>query len=539
SSTALSRGVARRARGAMGGAWLGAAAYVAQVGNASLVVQLRELGLRLRGEDPEGLSRSNRQGWHSGFLEARPDAALAALRAELEAPLLAFAAGRGRPASHPAAPELALRVHIASLWANVLDTTGGLVAHRHAQVNSTGEDVAEVSGVFYASAGSGGLLRFPEEPGDAAGGDGQVFEPQPGVAVLFRADALHEVLPAAPPPAAGAAPRGPGSSTVGGREPRISFSFNVVTRPLVSALDRAAARGDVRELERLARPTADVSGAGGFTALHHAAEAGHAPAAELLLSRRAAEPRAWTPGGRQAVHLAVAAGSVPVVELLLESDPAACAARGASGTTPAHIAAANGDVALLRKLRAAGADLRSRSDEGQEPLHAAVRNGHLPVVSLLLSEGADANLQDEGGLRPLHEAARGGLGRAAELLLAARADPLGGDAGGRPALFWAAHGGHAALLGLLSRGPRALPDALRSPAALAGKGGAAAGSRGEAVADYLAAAMVGEGGDLRSDPDDLAPMSAIPTGVARRRNPSLGLPGLDSCSFAMPPSDRG
>ena len=467
----------------MAGHWLSESVLAVPVGDPVLASELTQLSLQML-RVGGGLSRSNRGGWHSRYLEASREAPLAELRRRLEAPALAFL--RRRAGGNASAASRGPRVRVASLWANAHGPGDSNVLHRHAEEGSSGEEVPVISGVYYAAGGArSAALHFPGPPE-------LDVEPQPGTVVLFPSEEPHAVVA-----------RGPVDE--GAPKPRISLSFNLVARHMASDLDEAACDGDLEALRRLAQGAAgslDLPGPEGFSALHHAAESGHAAAVALLLEGRAS-PTRTTPAGATAIGLAAAAGHAAVVTRLLDWDAQAVHARsGALASTPTHAAAANGDLALLEMLAARGAQLGARRVDGGEPLHSAVLNGHAAAADFLLAKGAGANAADAAGLRPIHEAARGGVEDVARALLAARADPAAVDGEGRPPLYWAARGGHVALLELIST-LAPTPTGKEVPAAASVEG-----SRGEAMAEYMAAALAGQGGDQQASPRELRPLHA-------------------------------
>ena len=96
--------------------------------------------------------------------------------------------------------------------------------------------------------------------------------------------------------------------------------------------------------------------------------------------------------------------------------------KGANGMTPLHTAAANGRKDEVKRLLAAGADVRAKASDGATPLHWAVFNNHKDVAELLLASKPDINARGWHGYTPLHWAAAKGFKDNAELLLNYQAD---------------------------------------------------------------------------------------------------------------------
>jgi ankyrin repeat protein len=140
--------------------------------------------------------------------------------------------------------------------------------------------------------------------------------------------------------------------------------------PAEEALDRAAAGGDAQALHTALADDADVRARTGEerrTALHAAADAGHADLAAILLD----------------------AG-------------AAIDARDKSGRTALWRAARRGHLDVVRLLLRCGADAEARDFEAEQtPLIQAVLANEPGAVTELLSAGADPHATDADGLSAL------------------------------------------------------------------------------------------------------------------------------------------
>ena len=133
----------------------------------------------------------------------------------------------------------------------------------------------------------------------------------------------------------------------------------------------------------------------GFTALHHAAHAGHTEAVLFLLSLNTemrlprAPLEAETNAEERPLHLAAAGGHATTVRLLLEHG-AHTGKTNYLGQTPLHLACRGGDEP--RALETAReivkpewkADLSNADSTGATPLHVAAAGGHVQMVGVLL-----------------------------------------------------------------------------------------------------------------------------------------------------------
>ena len=158
----------------------------------------------------------------------------------------------------------------------------------------------------------------------------------------------------------------------------------------------AARRGDAEAVRTLLDAGADVNAAqgDGMTALHWAAERGHAAVAEHLIAASADVGATTRLGGQTPLHVASRGGRGAIVRMLLEagSDPAAVAT--SSGVTPLHLAAAaiDGTDAVATLLaQGTNPDVLEWS-AAQTPLMFAAGAGRAGAVRELLAAGADPGL---------------------------------------------------------------------------------------------------------------------------------------------------
>jgi cytohesin len=163
------------------------------------------------------------------------------------------------------------------------------------------------------------------------------------------------------------------------------------------------------------------------TALHRAAQRGHAEVVRLLLDQGAAVG-AVADDGATPLHRAAAGGHVAVLRLLLDAgaDPAA---RDHCGETPLALAAAHAGAEAVSLLAEGGAPVNAAGAGRQTPLHRAAERGDAAAdtVRALLANGARTDARNYYGAAPLHVAARVDAPAVAALLLEAGADKLARD----------------------------------------------------------------------------------------------------------------
>ncbi len=157
-------------------------------------------------------------------------------------------------------------------------------------------------------------------------------------------------------------------------------------------LGSAAGKGDPNTVSTLIKSGADLDekDIDGYTALHHAAMAGH----------------------------------TEVVRLLIENGADLKAER--NGFIPLHSAAYRGQVNVVRILLASGSEVNVKTDFGHTPLLLAASHGHTDVVRILIENGADLNAKDVNGSTAIHNAAFYGHTAVVRILLDAGADPSPG-----------------------------------------------------------------------------------------------------------------
>ncbi|WP_028452120.1 ankyrin repeat domain-containing protein [Chitinilyticum aquatile] len=167
-------------------------------------------------------------------------------------------------------------------------------------------------------------------------------------------------------------------------------------------LHEAAQRADLDSIRKHldAGLTINIpSGIGGATALHGAAEYGHAQCVEAIL-RLGGQVDAADSQGRTPLHLAAQSGSADTLELLINAGADVNAA-DKKGLTPCHLAVQGGKMRSVVRLLEAGADIQRQDARQDTALHMAVTSKQARMVELLLSYGADRTIVNWAGHTPL------------------------------------------------------------------------------------------------------------------------------------------
>ena len=187
-----------------------------------------------------------------------------------------------------------------------------------------------------------------------------------------------------------------GAGAQGEEQPSMAVPAAAEGRSLGNDLLEAARTGDAAAVRALLQTGAEVNAArgDGITALHLAAEHGHAEAARTLLDAGAAVERGTRIGHYTPLHLAARGGHGDVVALLLDAGADPLASTTNSHATALHLAAAAvGGQRAVAALLDHGADPDAReASAGQTPLIFAAAANRAEAIAVLLDEGADPGL---------------------------------------------------------------------------------------------------------------------------------------------------
>jgi cytohesin len=136
----------------------------------------------------------------------------------------------------------------------------------------------------------------------------------------------------------------------------------------------------------------------------------------LALKRLAgSEPQLKTADGRTLLHLAAVASDPQLVELLVRAG-AAVDAKDPQGWTPLHFACAQGQAALAKALLGAGANPNARDNQQRTPLHRLGPPATQDHLDALLAWGVELDAKDEAGFTALELALEYELHPACDLL---------------------------------------------------------------------------------------------------------------------------
>lgn len=143
--------------------------------------------------------------------------------------------------------------------------------------------------------------------------------------------------------------------------------------------------------------TVDARDIDGFTALHLAAQYGHAAMAAMLL-RRGATVDPVNNYGATPLHIAARRGHPAIMQLLLEHGTDVNMG-DAEGNTALHLCVAHGSVEATRLLlhfrrNGVTANVNATNRHGDTPLHVASRWGAVSILNLLLRTEADTTIHN-------------------------------------------------------------------------------------------------------------------------------------------------
>ena len=217
---------------------------------------------------------------------------------------------------------------------------------------------------------------------------------------------------------------------------------------VATAIHDAATKGDLQAVKAAIAADPAVVDAekppNKKTALHYAAQNGHADVVAFLLDKGADVNRPNI-AGETPLHYAVGLPDPAVVNLLLARG-ANPNARTTNGATPLRTATAFARLGSIKALLDKGADARDTSPNGQTLLHMAAWVGPPDAIALLVSRGVDVNAAAKNGQTPLFIACAAGNAAEAAALLDHKADPKTPDASGRRPLDVAVATGQPALV---------------------------------------------------------------------------------------------
>lgn len=209
--------------------------------------------------------------------------------------------------------------------------------------------------------------------------------------------------------------------TIAGWSVAVLITISSGARAVDSIADAAEA-SDFPAVRTLLDQEVDVNApqADGMTALHWAAQHGHADTVNLLIAK-GADVNSVSRYGVGPLSLACSRGHAEVVHRLLDAgaDPNTALP---GGETVLMTAARTGRLEPVRELLARGANVNAKERKGQTALMWAAAEGNLDVVDALLEAGADFRTPLASGFTPFFFAVREGRTDVALRLLKAGID---------------------------------------------------------------------------------------------------------------------
>lgn len=176
----------------------------------------------------------------------------------------------------------------------------------------------------------------------------------------------------------------------------LSFFVFASTTSIASELIDATRAGDAERVARLLtdRPELNEATGDGMTAVHLAAQSGHAAILQSLLDAGADVDPTTRIGSYTPLHIASGQANGAIVRMLLQAGADVNATTTNSLATALHLAAqAVGGTESVKALLEYGADVNAREGAaGQTPLMFAAAENRVESVELLLGAGADPSI---------------------------------------------------------------------------------------------------------------------------------------------------
>jgi ankyrin repeat protein len=190
------------------------------------------------------------------------------------------------------------------------------------------------------------------------------------------------------------------------------------------------------------------------TALHLAADEGHAEVVTMLITSHGADSNARTEGALTSLHYAAMSGHAKVCRQLVECGADVNARNGAQWTA-LHFAVVYAKYAPVfervqacRVLIELGADISAKTQDQRTMLHHAVLIGNVELCSLFIKGGVEVNAKDKTEGTPFHCAVEEGNIDVCRLLVDHGAD-ISASANDISPIHTAAHGNHVQLCKML------------------------------------------------------------------------------------------
>ena len=241
-------------------------------------------------------------------------------------------------------------------------------------------------------------------------------------------------------------------------EPHKLASNQLPTKESV-ALHDCAAKGDIKGVQRNlnagGNPNWFKKPEEGASAVHVAAEKGHAKVLELLLQEGGVIHDTLLTNQNTPLHLAAKNGNTSCCEILLERG-AEVDSPNAFGNTALHQAVSSSSTSTIKLLLKNGADAAAANHKSSTPLHFTMYakfdspSERVQIARMLVDAGAVVNRQDDTGMTCLHVAARDNDREMVEFLLDSKADVGVKDVNGHSPQYYAEAKGNEAILKLIA-----------------------------------------------------------------------------------------